>query len=113
MRVRGSEHDGRVLQIRSPKCVIGSDAGCTLRLDADGVRPVHCLVLHAAEGMFVRRWSADTALNGHGFDIARVQPGDCLTVGTVELEFLAPTPCGDPRPAILPSDAPPATEGAA
>ncbi|MCU0959212.1 MAG: hypothetical protein MUF48_03840 [Pirellulaceae bacterium] len=113
MRVRGSEHDGRVLQIRSPKCVIGSDPGCTLRLDADGVRPVHCLVLRAAEGTFVRRWSAGTTLNGHGFDIARIQPGDCLTVGTVELEFLSPTPCGEPGPPILPPDPPPASAGSA
>lgn len=111
LRVRGSEHDGHVLRIRSPKCVIGSDPGCTLRLDADGVRAVHCLVLRAAEGTFVRRWAAGTRLNGHGFEIARVRPGDCLTVGTVELEFLAPTPCGDPDHSIPPPDPLPATAG--
>ena len=36
----------------------------------------------------VRRWSADTLLNGHAFTDAILTPGDRLRCGTVELEWM-------------------------
>ena len=75
LRVQGTEHDGRILHIRSPKCLIGSDPSCTLRLRSATVRPFHCLILRGTEGTFIRRWSPDTCLNGCGFDEARLQSG--------------------------------------
>ncbi len=88
LRVRSPEHYGRILRIRSPKCVIGSHPSCTLRLRSIGVRPFHCLILRGMEGIFVRRWSPDTCLNGAAFTDARLKPGDCLTIGPIELEVL-------------------------
>ncbi len=86
--VRSPEHGGRILRIRSPKCVVGSHPSCTLRLCAAGVRPFHCLILRGREGMFIRRWSPDTCLNGAGFGDARLKPGDRLDIGPIELEVL-------------------------
>ena len=55
LRVRGSGHDGRLIQIRAAKCTIGSAAGCTLRLRAASVGPLHCWILRGAAGAVVRR----------------------------------------------------------
>ena len=97
LRVQGTEHDGRILHIRSPKCLIGSDPSCTLRLRSTTVRPFHCLILRGTEGTFIRRWSPDTCLNGSGFDEARLSPGDRISIGAIELEVL---------PSASPADAP-------
>jgi len=91
LRVRGPEHTNRVLRLRSTKCVIGSHPHCTLRLLADGVDPVHCMILRGASGTYIRRWSARTTLNGGAFTDARLDPGDLLAIGPIELEVLAPT----------------------
>lgn len=88
LRVVGTEHNGRILRIQSPKCTIGSAAGCTLRLRAPGVQDVHCLVLRGPGGLAVRSWSADTRLNGQAFLDSPLTPGDRLVVGPVELEVL-------------------------
>jgi hypothetical protein len=102
LRVCGSEHDGRVLHIRSPKCTIGADRSCTLRLRGLGIRPFHCLILRGTEGMFVRRLSADTCLNGQAFDVARLRPADRLAVGPVELEVLPAIPSPEMDAPIAP-----------
>ena len=51
---------------------------------------MHCLVVRGPAGTIVRRWSADTRLNGRTFDEAALQPGDRLTLGPVELEIIDP-----------------------
>ncbi|MHB0955051.1 MAG: FHA domain-containing protein [Pirellulaceae bacterium] len=102
LRVHGTEHDGRVLHIYSPKCLIGSDPSCTLRLRAATVRPFHCLILRGTDGTFIRRWSPDTCLNGARFDDARLCPGDRISIGAIELEVLPPPPQADVAPPIEP-----------
>jgi hypothetical protein len=74
--------------LRSPKCTVGSDPTCTLRLQSDEIRPFHCLILRGTAGTFVRRWSAGTTLNGSGFELAQLHAGDRLRIGAVELEVL-------------------------
>ncbi|MBM4088191.1 MAG: hypothetical protein FJ276_01990 [Planctomycetes bacterium] len=103
LRVRGTEHHGRVLRIRSAKCTIGSDPRCTLRLRAQGVEPCHCLILRGADGTFVRRWSPRTSLNGRGFGESRLRPGDRLVVGPVELEVLEPSEAEGDRDGCSPA----------
>ena len=96
LKVRSGEHQGRLLRIRSPKCTIGSDPNCTLRLISAGVRPFHCMILRGQTGMVIRRLSRDTCLNGAGFSERWLQPGDHLNLGPVELEVL-PTAIGEPN----------------
>ncbi|MCI0359397.1 MAG: hypothetical protein L0211_13045, partial [Planctomycetaceae bacterium] len=86
LHVRGAEHEGRELRIRSPKCTIGSARGCTLRLSAAGVGPLHCWILRGAGGTIVRRRDPRTRLNGRRFVDAPLAPGDRLQIGSVELE---------------------------
>jgi hypothetical protein len=86
--VRSANCYGQVVRIRSPKCTVGSGPNCTLRLRARGVGPLHCLIVRGQQSTVVRRWSADTLLNGQAFTDAPLVPGDRLSIGTVELEVL-------------------------
>jgi hypothetical protein len=83
------EHQGRQIQIRNAKCTIGSAPGCTLRLRARGVRPLHCWILRGPGGTIVRCRHPHTHLNGRLFDEAPLSPGDRLRIGSIELEVTA------------------------
>jgi hypothetical protein len=88
LRISGTSRDGQLVRLRSPKCTIGSGPSCTFRVRARGVRPVHCLILRGPTQTVIRRWSADTRLNGGAFTDAPLGPGDRLGVGPVEFEVL-------------------------
>ena len=88
LRVCGTARDGQFVRLTSAKCSIGSGPRCTLRLAARGVGPLHCLILRGEGGTVVRRWSADTRLNGRAFSDAVIAPGDRLSVGPIELEVV-------------------------
>ncbi|HUT87859.1 MAG TPA: FHA domain-containing protein [Thermoguttaceae bacterium] len=102
LRVCGSPRHGQIVRLRSPKCTIGSGPRCTLRLRARGVQPVHCLVLRGAAGTVIRRFAADTRLNGRAFRDAKLVPGDRLSVGPVEFEVLDADQVPDHEPPIPP-----------
>ncbi len=88
LRVQGGPRDGQVVRLKSAKCTIGSGPNCTLRLRAKCVDPVHCLVLRGPQRTIVRRWSADTRLNGKSFDESALQAGDRLSIGRLDLEVV-------------------------
>jgi len=67
LRVRGPGQDARMIEIRSPKCTIGSAEGCTLRLRAAGVGRLHCWILRGPRGAIVRRLHGAATLNGGRF----------------------------------------------
>ena len=100
--VRGREHDGRLIRIRSAKCTIGSAPGCTLRLVAAGVAPLHLWVLRGKEGTIVRRLHGAVTLNGGEFAESALSPGDRLRLGTVGLEVVACNQPAPPRPRCSP-----------
>src|SRR5438132_9125181 len=88
LRVCAPKHEPRVVRIRSPKCTVGSAAGCTLRLRASGVGGLHCWILRGAQGCIVRRLHRPATLNGAQFDEAPLKVGDRLRIGSVELEIV-------------------------
>jgi|GEM_PF-5625379 len=85
LKICGGEHDGRVLRLTAAKCLIGSAPGCTLRLRARGIRPVHALILRGQAGSVIRGWSADTQLNDRAFSEALLEPGDKIQIGPITL----------------------------
>ena len=89
LRIKGGGLDGRVVKIASPKCTIGSGPRCTLRIVGPGIRPLHCLIVRGSRGLFIRRWSPDTRLNGGLFEDAALREGDRLSVGPVDLDSIA------------------------
>src|SRR4051812_41984779 len=88
LRIRAPRHEEREVHIRSPKCTVGSAAGCTLRLRARGIGGLHCWILRGPQGSVVRRLHGSATLNGAQFNEAPVKIGDCLRIGPVELEFV-------------------------
>ena len=113
LRICGSSRHGQIVRLRSGKCTVGSGPRCTLRLHAPGVRPLHCLILRGRQAAVVRRWAADTRLNGRTFGDAELVPGDRLTVGPIEFEVLHATlapqealapAVGDGRPPTRPAN---------
>ncbi len=80
--------DGQLLELPPGKTMIGSSPRCNLRIQQPGVQPLHCLIVHAPEGLTVRRWAGDTRINGEPFIDASLTDGDCLALGGVELELI-------------------------
>lgn len=76
------------MHVHSPKCTIGAAAGCTLRLRARGIGPLHCWILRGPAGIVVRRLNNAATLNGANFDEAPLKAGDRLRIGSVELELV-------------------------
>jgi len=109
LRICGTSRDGQLVRLRSPKCTIGSGPSCTFRVRARGVRPVHCLILRGARQTVIRRWSADTRLNGGAFSDAPLGPGDRLGVGPAEFEVLdtGAASTNMPQPSVPARDAGP------
>lgn len=98
LRVRGTNHNGQVLRLRSPKCTIGSGPNCTLRLRGRGISQIHCLILRGPNATVIRRWSPDTRLNGRSFTEAQLSAGDLLNIGSLEFEIIATGEIDDTSP---------------
>jgi len=101
IRAGGPGCDGEIVQFSAAKSTVGSDAACTYRICDDQIQPVECLILRGSGGSIVRRWGDGIRLNGQQFSDARLEPGDRLTIGSVELEVIE-----DQSPPTLPDDAP-------
>jgi hypothetical protein len=99
LKIRGSNHNGQVLRLKSAKCTIGSGPNCTLRLRSRGVDPLHCLILRGPNGAVIRRWSPDTRLNGGTFNNAPLSAGDRLSIGSLEFEIINTGEIAAPLPA--------------
>ena len=94
----GSERHGQVVRLAAPKCTIGSAEGCTLRLRAAGVRPLHCIILRGSHGTAIRCWARDTRLNGLPFGDSLLAPGDRLSIGPIEFDVLDGPACAETVP---------------
>lgn len=113
LQICGGEHDGRLLRLNAAKCLVGSAPGCTLRLRARGVRPVHALILRGPAGALVRCWSPDAQLNERAFTEAALRIGDRLQLGTVSLavvELAESVPAPESAFRALPQEGAPVAE---
>lgn len=73
------------LLLKPGRWTVGSAATCSYRIVAEGVRPRHALLLCGSQTTLLKAWDANTWHNGqpvHGE--VRLQPGDRVTVGSVE-----------------------------
>jgi hypothetical protein len=68
---------------------IGGGPRCSVRLDATGLRPLHCVITPSQDGPVVRRWAAETRLNGRDFTEAALSAGDLLRIGSIDLRVVA------------------------
>lgn len=82
--------DGQLLELPPGKTTIGSSPRCDVRIQQPGIQPLHCLIVHEAGGLTIRRWAGDALLNGVPFKESALAAGDCLSVGPVELDIVDP-----------------------
>jgi hypothetical protein len=92
--------------LTSPAMLIGQASCCDVRLNVEGVRPVHC-VLSGVPGAFHLRDLAggnSTLVNGKPFTAGPLEDGDLIAVGPFQFRFAVSVPEGaevPPRPADL------------
>ena len=80
--------DGQVFDLPPGKATIGSSPRCNVRIERPGIQPLHCLIVDGPEGLRVRSWVANTALNGVPFEESPLAVGDCLSLGPIELDVI-------------------------
>jgi hypothetical protein len=86
---------------------IGGGPRCSVRLGATGLRPLHCVITPSQDGPVVRRWAAETRLNGRDFTEAALSAGDLLRIGSIDLRVVAlPSEVSSDWPSDWPSDLP-------
>jgi hypothetical protein len=78
--------DGQLVAVPPGKTTIGSSPRCNVRIQEPGVQPLHCLIVNEAGQLTLRRWAENALLNGRMFNDAPLVPGDCLSLGGVELQ---------------------------
>lgn len=83
---------------------IGGGPRCTIRLDAAGLRPLHCVVTPSEAGVVARRWAPGTQLNGAEFTESSLSVGDLLRIGDIDIQVVAlpsSQPAAEPSPAVI------------
>lgn len=91
LRVCSEEHFGTTIQMVSPNLTIGASDSCFLRIRAEGVEPLHCLIVRERDAINFRNGSAVTLVNGQPASGANLQLGDRLTIGPVTFELIDDT----------------------
>lgn len=76
------------LLLKPGRWTVGSAATCSYRIAADGVRPRHALVLCGGQTTVLKAWDSRTWHNGQPVrGEVRLQPGDHVTLGSVEFSI--------------------------
>lgn len=102
--VRQGPYAGKRAVISQTRYAIGTDARCQLHPPNSGLAPLHAII-HLHEGAYYlqdRSNAEGTWVNGRPVQTARLQPGDRLRIGDLELEFqlrTQPVTPSSPRPA--------------
>jgi hypothetical protein len=86
-----------------PLTCIGQGPACDLRLNVDGVSPLHCLIVHSPGGFVVRDMggAGGTLLNGMPVTTAPLRDGDLLTVGPFQMKACLPRLATPPQGAAV------------
>jgi pSer/pThr/pTyr-binding forkhead associated (FHA) protein len=87
--VRNGRLQGSARPLAGPLTLIGRAPGCDLRLNVQGVRPLHCGLVQGPLGVHVRdlQGSGGTLVNGVAASDALLKNGDILTVGPFQFEL--------------------------
>jgi len=78
--------------LTGPLTLIGQAIGCEIRLNIEGVKPLHCALIQGPEGYMVRDMSgeAGTCVNGQRVNLHALQHGDVLAVGPFQFALEIP-----------------------
>jgi pSer/pThr/pTyr-binding forkhead associated (FHA) protein len=83
--------------------VVGQAPGCDVRLDVQGVSPLHCLLVQSASGLVLRDLQTDsgTYVNGERATERSLHDGDLMTVGPFRFKVRLPARAAGPDAAAL------------
>jgi len=86
-RLRGTRR-----ALASALTLFGSDPSCEIRLNVDGVNPLHCAIVHSPAGFLLRDLGSagGTFLNSEAVQESPLQHGDIITVGPFQLALQLP-----------------------
>jgi chromosome segregation ATPase len=78
--------------LSQPLTLIGREAGCDLRLNVEGVGPLHCGLVNGPSGLFLSKLPGDasTLVNGQAAADCRLNHGDVLTIGPFQFQIHLP-----------------------
>jgi exonuclease SbcC len=81
-----------------PLTLIGQAPGCEVRLNIEGVNPLHCALLHGPAGFVLRDLDSvtGTRVNGQPVTMTLLRDGDRIEVGPFEFRVVLPTQEGSP-----------------
>ncbi len=92
---------GKRCSLKSPTTFVGSAEGCDVRLNLNGLEPLHCVIVQGPTGILVRDLNSQggTFVNGNRVTNAPLQDGDVLTLGPVKMAVRLAPPAATPPPA--------------
>src|SRR5262249_11784704 len=81
--VQTGRQSGARRPLTVPLTFIGRAAGCDVRLNAEGVAPLHCLLVQGPTGVLLRDLDSafGTAVNGQRVTAQALHDGDTIHVG--------------------------------
>src|SRR4051812_39912789 len=81
--VRNGRMSGARRALTAPFTLIGQAAGCEVRLNVEGVDPLHCVILQGLTGPVLRDLDSTTGtrVNGTRITASELHHGDVLDVG--------------------------------
>lgn len=106
--LRTGRYQGARRPLKSPITFVGSEPGCDIQLNVEGVEPVHCVIGTGADGPVLRAWNtAEVFVNGSAIQACSLHHGDVVQIGPFEFEVRHPIPLALPleeRPGASPCE---------
>jgi pSer/pThr/pTyr-binding forkhead associated (FHA) protein len=92
--VQNGRQSGARRALTMPLTLIGRASGCELRLNVDGVDPLHCAIVASHAGPVLRDLDGitGTKVNGDWVKSSLLHPGDVIEVGPFQFILELPTP---------------------
>jgi len=100
LRISQGSNAGKEIKIPTPKCVIGREEDCTLRINHDAISRKHCVIITSENEVVVRDLNSR---NGTFVNDERVASeavllnGDVLRVGTKQFEMVIEQSVSKPK----------------
>lgn len=90
--LENGRHSGTTRALVAPLTLLGRASHCDIRLNVEGIEPVHCLLTQGPEGWILRDLDsgAGTFLNGERAHQEPVADGDILNIGPFQFRLRLP-----------------------
>ncbi|MBL8795534.1 MAG: FHA domain-containing protein [Planctomycetia bacterium] len=87
--IQNGRHKGSSRPLNLPLTTIGRSPGCDLRLNVEGIGPLHCCLAYGPAGLYLRQLheDGDTLVNGQPAGSEPLQHGDLLAVGPFQFQL--------------------------